>query len=141
MPSFADDSGLVVEALNGAPGIYSARYAGENASDAGRINKLLEEMKDKENRKAKFVCVIALASGGELYQTFRGEVSGRIATAPAGSCGFGYDPVFIPDGYDRTFGELGPEIKDKISHRAVALQMMTEFLKTELDEMEGFELQ
>ena len=141
MPSFADDSGLVVEALNGAPGIYSARYAGENASDADRISKLLAEMKDKSNRKAKFVCVIALASGGELYQTFRGEVSGRIADAPRGNCGFGYDPVFIPDGYDKTFGELGAEIKDRISHRAVALQMMTEFLKKELDEMEGFELQ
>ena len=141
MPSFADDSGLVVEALDGAPGIYSARYAGENASDADRISKLLAEMKDKDNRKAKFVCVIALASGGELYQTFRGEVSGTIAHAPAGSCGFGYDPVFIPDGDDKTFGELGAEIKDKISHRAVALQMMTEFLKKELDEMEGFELQ
>ena len=141
MPAFADDSGLEVAALDGRPGIYSSRYAGENASDADRISKLLAEMKDKDNRKAKFVCVIALASGGELYQTFRGEVSGTIAHAPAGSCGFGYDPVFIPDGYDKTFGELGAEIKDKISHRAVALQMMTEFLKKELDEMEGFELQ
>ena len=141
MPAFADDSGLVVEALNGAPGIYSARYAGENATDMDRINKLLAEMKDKKDRRAKFVCVIALASGGELYQSFRGEVSGRIADAPSGNHGFGYDPVFIPDGYDKTFGELGSEVKDRISHRAVALQMMTQFLKKELDEMEGFELQ
>lgn len=141
MPAFADDSGLMVDALEGRPGIYSARYAGKGASDSDRIAKLLSEMKGKTDRRAKFVCVIALSCGGNLYQTFRGEVQGRIAEAPAGTQGFGYDPIFIPDGYDKTFGELGAEIKDRISHRAAALQMMAAFVKKELEDMEGFELQ
>lgn len=141
MPAFADDSGLEVMALNGAPGIYSARYAGEKASDGEKMAKLLSELEGKSDRRARFVCVIALASGGEIYKVFRGEVNGVIADKPRGDQGFGYDPIFIPDGYDKTFGELGSEIKEKISHRAVALEKMTEFVKEELESMEGFELQ
>ena len=141
MPAFADDSGLEVMALGGAPGIYSARYAGEKATDQEKMAKLLSEMKGKTDRRARFVCVIALASGGMPYQEFRGEVYGTIAEEPRGEQGFGYDPVFIPDGYDRTFGELGKEVKEKISHRAVALEKMTQFLKKELESMEGFVLE
>lgn len=141
MPAFADDSGLEVMALNGSPGIYSARYAGEKASDAEKMAKLLSEMKGKSDRRARFVCVIALAASDGKCQLFRGEVYGVIAHEPAGSQGFGYDPIFIPDGYDKTFGELGAEIKEKISHRAAALEKMTEFLKNELKNKNGFPLQ
>ena len=139
MAAFADDSGLEVEALNGAPGIYSARYAGEGATDAQRIEKLLNEMKGKTNRKARFVCVIAIAYRGDEVISFRGEVHGRIAEAPSGTSGFGYDPVFIPDGYDKSFGELGPEIKDTISHRAAAMKQAADFIRKELDDLGDFE--
>jgi len=129
LPAFADDSGLCVEALDGAPGIHSARYADTNEN---RIAKLLDALKDKDNRRAKFVCVIAIAINGEIIETFTGEVHGVIADAPRGSNGFGYDPVFIPDGYDKTFGELDSDIKDSISHRAVAVQLAKEFVEDEL---------
>ena len=118
---FADDSGLEVEALNDAPGIYSARYAGENATDQERIDKLLYNLKNEVNRKARFVCVIAISDKKGNTKTFRGEIYGRIIEKPKGSSGFGYDPVFIPDGYNQTFAELSQEIKNKISHRANAL--------------------
>lgn len=139
MAAFADDSGLVVEALNGEPGINSARYAGPDASDAQRIEKLLENMKGKTNRKAKFVCVISLAYRGNLAAQFRGEVSGIITDAPRGENGFGYDPVFIPDGYDKTFAELGAEVKDSISHRGKAFALAADFVKAELATMDDFE--
>ncbi len=129
LPAFADDSGLCVEALDGAPGIHSSRYAD---TDENRIAKLLDAIKDKDNRKAKFVCVIAIAINGEVIETFTGEVHGVIADAPRGSNGFGYDPVFVPDGYDKTFGELDSEVKDSISHRAVAVQLAKEFVEDEL---------
>lgn len=138
LPAFADDSGLEVEALNGAPGIYSARYAGENATNEQRISKLLTELKDVTNRKAKFVCVIAIANEGETIASFRGEVTGKIIDAPRGANGFGYDPVFIPDGYDKTFGELSAEIKNKISHRARATRKALDFIETDLSTIEGF---
>ena len=121
MAAFADDSGLEVEALDGAPGIYSARYA----TDAQRIAKLLDAMKGKTNRKARFVCVIAIAYRGDDVALFRGEVHGTIAEAPRGSNGFGYDPVFIPGGYDKTFGELPSDVKEAISHRANAIAKAT----------------
>ena len=127
--AFADDSGLAVDALDGAPGIYSARYAGEKATDQDRINKLLKEMNGKKDRSAKFVCVISIAHKGRLIASFRGEVKGMITHASAGENGFGYDPVFVPDGYDKTFAELGAEIKDRISHRANAFLQAVEFLK------------
>ena len=141
MPAFADDSGLEVAALDGAPGIFSARYAGDNASDADRIAKLLRELQGKTNRRARFVCAAALAYRGQDVKTFRGVVNGEIILQPQGSHGFGYDPVFVPDGYDRSFGELGPEIKDKISHRAHALEQLVAFIKAELDSMDDFEFE
>lgn len=126
---FADDSGLEVEALNNAPGIYSARYAGPNATDQDRIDKLLGELKKYDNKKARFVCVIAISDNEGNVKTFRGEVYGKIIDNPRGSSGFGYDPVFVPDGYDKTFAELPSEIKNKISHRGNALRKAYDELK------------
>ena len=139
MSAFADDSGLEVDALNGEPGINSARYAGPDATDADRIAKLLKNMEGKTNRKARFVCVISLAYRGNLAAQFRGEVEGTIIDAPRGENGFGYDPVFVPDGYDKTFAELGPEVKDAISHRGKAFAMAANFVKEELSTMDDFE--
>jgi XTP/dITP diphosphohydrolase len=118
---FADDSGLEVEALNNRPGVYSARYAGPNATDSDRVNKLLGELSGVKNRKARFVCVIAISSPSGEVKTFKGEINGTIIDAPQGCNGFGYDPVFLPNGYDKTFAELDSNIKNKISHRANAL--------------------
>lgn len=138
LPAFADDSGLEVEALNWAPGIYSSRYA-EN--DGARIAKLLKALEGKDNRRARFVCVIAIAFNGEVIETFRGEVYGVIVAAPRGHNGFGYDPVFMPDGYNQTFGELEAEVKDRISHRALAVKAAVEFVEEEMsscfDDFEG----
>ena len=139
MAAFADDSGLEVAALGGAPGIYSARYAGEDSTYAEKMAKLLEELKGVEDRRARFVCVIALAYRGDIVETFRGEVTGTIAFEPRGTEGFGYDPVFIPDGYDKTFGELGEEVKSKLSHRARAFALAAEFVHRELQTMDDFE--
>src|SRR5437588_532860 len=121
----ADDSGLEVDALGGAPGIYSARYAGESANDAENVDKLLRELSTKhiapDHRSARFRCVIALAQNGKLLGTFEGVAEGNIADATRGTGGFGYDPVFQPDGFEQTFAEMGPELKNKISHRAKAI--------------------
>ena len=141
MAAFADDSGLEVRALNGRPGVYSSRYAGENATDQDRIAKLLEELSGTEDRAARFVCVISLAYRGNLVAQFRGEVNGRIIDAPKGANGFGYDPVFVPEGYDRTFAELGAEVKDRISHRARAFAQAAEFIRSELSNMDDFEFE
>ena len=127
--AFADDSGLEVEALDGRPGIYSSRYA---ANDAERIAKLLGELDGKTNRRARFVCAIAIAFNGEVLETFEGTVEGTITLAPRGEGGFGYDPVFQPDGYDQTFGELPAEVKNSISHRARAFANAVEFVENEL---------
>jgi XTP/dITP diphosphohydrolase len=126
---FADDSGLEVEALNWRPGIYSARYAGPGASDLDRINKLLAELGDEKNRRARFVCVIAISDPEGNVKTFRGEVCGHILYSPRGASGFGYDPVFQPDGYNKTFAELQSEIKNNISHRANAMKKALPELK------------
>jgi XTP/dITP diphosphohydrolase len=123
MPVIADDSGLCVEALGGAPGIYSARYSGENATDESNNKKLVEELKDKENKNAKFVCVITLAKPNGEYHSFRGEVEGTIIDEPRGKDGFGYDPHFYIKKYDKYFAEI-PEIKKEISHRANALKKL-----------------
>lgn len=128
-PTFADDSGLEVEALDWRPGIYSSRYAPD---DAARIGKLLDELKDKDSRRARFVCEIAIAMNGEVIETFRGEVYGTIADAPRGSNGFGYDPLFIPDGFDKTYAELDSDVKNSISHRAKAYQAAEEFIEDEM---------
>jgi len=120
----ADDSGLEVDALGGRPGIYSARYAGDDATDPERVQRLLEELGDlpPEKRGARFRCHIALADKDRILTETEGVVEGRIRFAPAGDFGFGYDPIFIPNGYDKTFAQLGAGVKHKISHRAVALR-------------------
>lgn len=134
VPAFADDSGLEVEALDGRPGIYSARYA---PTDKERIAKLLGELAGKTNRRARFVCAIAIAINGEVIETFEGEVKGVIIDAPRGAGGFGYDPVFLPDGYDQTFGEMDQELKNKISHRAKAFQAAMEFVEDEMSVLDA----
>lgn len=131
MLALADDSGLEVEALGGTPGVLSARYAGEHATDADRRNLLLSELAESgsENRRARFVCAIAIArADGEVLNVSEGICEGAITLAPRGDSGFGYDPLFVPDGYDQTFGELSDEIKNRISHRARALMKLREFL-------------
>ena len=134
VPAFADDSGLEVEALDGRPGIYSARYA---PTSGERIEKLLGELKGCENRRARFVCVIAIAINGEVIETFEGEVKGTIVDAPRGNNGFGYDPIFQPDGYDKTFAEMTDEEKNKISHRADAVRKALEFIEDEMSVLDA----
>ena len=129
VPAFADDSGLEVMALDGRPGIHSSRYA---ASDPERIAKLLDELKDVTDRRARFVCVIAIAANGEVIETFEGEVRGRIIDEPRGTNGFGYDPIFVPDGMDKTFAELTQKEKNQISHRANAYRKALEFVEDEM---------
>lgn len=130
-PVFSDDSGLVVEALNGDPGIYSARYAGPHASSAENIRKLLAELHGESNRLAYFICVIALIYNGKEL-VFEGRVHGEIAHEVAGVGGFGYDPVFVPVGYDKTFAELDSAVKNNISHRAIAVRKMVQWLESNL---------
>lgn len=125
---FADDTGLEVEALGGAPGVYSARYAGEGRSFDDNINKLLEQMADAEDRRARFRTVIALILEGNEY-LFEGTVEGVITSERRGNGGFGYDPVFLPDGYDLTFAEIPLSEKNRISHRARAMRKLLNFLK------------
>jgi XTP/dITP diphosphohydrolase len=125
----ADDSGLEVDALGGAPGIYSARYAGENASDTENVDKLLRELKNVVNRSARFRCVIALAQNGKVLGTFEGVLEGTIVDLPRGMNGFGYDPVFQPSGSAQTFAEMAPSLKNKISHRAKAIAALREALR------------
>ncbi len=125
---FADDTGLEVEALNGAPGIYSARYAGGDGHDSeANMNKLLSEMKGKENRKARFRTAICLIEDGAEH-LFEGIVNGEIINKRRGGSGFGYDPVFMPEGYSETFAEMGNAVKNKISHRARAVEKLCEYL-------------
>ncbi len=131
--TLADDSGLEVDALGGAPGIFSARYAGEAASDAERVEKLLVELSYNPglSRSARFVSAVAIADGGgRILIVSVGECNGRIDFAPRGSKGFGYDPIFIPSGYDKTFAELTAENKNEVSHRAWAFSGAREFLRT-----------
>src|SRR5215831_9535308 len=131
LPGFivADDSGLEVDALGGAPGIFSARYAGENAMDKQNIEKLLGELArtaaEERKRSARFRCVIALARQGKLLGTFEGIVEGTIVERARGLHGFGYDPVFVPGGFEKTFAELPAEVKNMISHRAKAIRRLT----------------
>lgn len=124
---FADDTGLEVHALGGAPGVYSARYAGEHCSPKDNIEKLLLAMTGESERRAAFRTVIALIDDGEQY-LFEGLVRGTIEKTPSGTQGFGYDPVFRPEGYEHTFAELGAEVKNHISHRAIAVQQLAEWL-------------
>ena len=131
--TLADDSGLEVDALGGAPGVLSARYAGEGATDAERTTKLLKELSGAPSgkRSARFVSAVAIANnGGEVLNVSLGTCEGRIDFAPSGTRGFGYDPVFIPKGYKQSFGDLKAELKNQISHRARALLAAREFLLT-----------
>ncbi|WFB37726.1 RdgB/HAM1 family non-canonical purine NTP pyrophosphatase [Kiritimatiellota bacterium B12222] len=122
--SLADDSGLAVDALGGAPGIHSARFAGEHGDDAANNQLLLEKLADQEDRSAQFVCVLALCGPEGEEWVIRGECKGQIAQKPSGEAGFGYDPLFHPEGYDQSFAELGAEVKHRISHRSVALEKL-----------------
>jgi XTP/dITP diphosphohydrolase len=124
---FADDTGLEVKALDNAPGVYSARYAGEAKDSVANMHKVLEALKDKTDRSARFRTVIAFISGETEY-LFEGVVEGDIIEQARGVAGFGYDPVFVPHGYSETFAELGEEIKNKISHRAEAVYKLKQFL-------------
>ncbi|MBQ3699448.1 MAG: non-canonical purine NTP diphosphatase [Prevotella sp.] len=127
---FSDDTGLEVEALGGAPGVYSARYAGGEGHDSeANMQKLLHNLENKDNRKARFRTVIALIIDGKV-KTFEGIVNGEIIREKRGGEGFGYDPIFQPEGYNQTFAELGVDIKNQISHRAKASQKLAEYLKT-----------
>ena len=126
---FADDTGLEVEALDGQPGVYSARYAGEHCTFADNVRKLLHEMEGKSNRRACFKTVVALILDGETH-FFEGRVDGAIIESPRGEEGFGYDPVFVPDGFTETFAEMSAEQKNKISHRGRAMAKLIEFLQT-----------
>jgi XTP/dITP diphosphohydrolase len=125
---FADDTGLEVEALSGEPGVYSARYAGENVTYDDNTNKLLNKLEGLSNRKACFRTVIALIIEGREW-LFEGRIDGEITHTKRGREGFGYDPVFIPAGYDKTFAEMDPDEKNRISHRALASRKLVEFLK------------
>ena len=124
----ADDSGLEVEVLGGAPGIYSARYAGGKATDKENIDRLLEELTrigaKRDQRRARFRCVLALARNGQMLGTFQGIVGGSIVDQPRGLHGFGYDPIFVPNGFEQTFAELLAEVKNRISHRAKAIRAL-----------------
>lgn len=124
---FADDTGLEVEALNGAPGVYSARYAGEGHDSEANMQKLLHNLEGKDNRKARFRTAICLIMDNEQH-LFEGICRGEIIKEKRGGAGFGYDPIFVPEGYTETFAELGNDIKNTISHRAKAVQMLCEFL-------------
>ena len=128
----ADDSGLEVDSLGGAPGVYSARYAGQGATDAANREKLLEEMgrlAANPKRTARFRCVLALARGGEVIATFEGAVEGQVVRAERGVLGFGYDSLFQPNGFGKTFAELSAAEKNAISHRAMAVSRLRDFLR------------
>ena len=129
--SLADDSGLEVAALSGAPGVYSNRYAGEGASDAAKMRKILDQLAAVPDaaRDARFVCAMSIADDtGKIVFTAEGSCPGTLANQPRGTNGFGYDPIFVPDGFDRTFGELSGDIKQQISHRARAIKEIIRYL-------------
>ncbi len=124
---FADDTGLEVEALGGAPGVYSARFAGEHGNSEANLNLLLEKLQGSENRTAQFRTVVTLILEGESRQ-FEGIARGKIISERRGEGGFGYDPAFVPEGYEETFAQMPLELKNKISHRALAIQKLVDFL-------------
>ncbi len=126
---FADDTGLEVESLHNAPGVYSARYAGEQRNPEDNMHLLLKNLEGKTNRNAKFRTVIALIMDGKEFM-FEGFVKGKIINERRGNEGFGYDPIFLPDGYEKTFSEMDAALKNKISHRAIAVNKLADFLKT-----------
>jgi XTP/dITP diphosphohydrolase len=132
-PALADDSGLEIYSLKGSPGILSARYAGENATDMKNVEKLLKEMKSTQDRQGRFVCCIALAFPGRGVDVFYGYSEGAIGMEPKGLNGFGYDPVFYPEGYNKTFAEMSDVEKDSLSHRGKALEQFRQYLSKKLN--------
>lgn len=130
IPCFADDTGLEVEALNGAPGVYSARYAGEQKDSRLNMLLLLKNMTGKENRNARFRTIIAYIDENAQEHIFEGEILGKIIENMAGENGFGYDPIFVPEGYDKTFAQLSSEIKNTISHRARAMEKFLSYINS-----------
>ncbi|HQW24968.1 MAG TPA: RdgB/HAM1 family non-canonical purine NTP pyrophosphatase [Saprospiraceae bacterium] len=128
IPCFADDSGLVVDALDGRPGVLSARYAGEHKSSEENVRKLLSELTGIRDRTARFIAVIAYQENEKDVLLFKGTIEGTINYTPAGAGGFGYDPVFIPSGFDQTFAQLAPALKNQISHRAKAIKLFLQYL-------------
>lgn len=135
LPALADDSGLVVEALDGRPGVYSARFAGEGADDAANNQRLLQELRgvSDEARQAAFVCVLAFVTANGIERTFTGRIGGRILAAGQGTGGFGYDPLFLVDGFGRSMAELALEEKNAVSHRGQAFRKFVAFLRDELN--------
>ncbi|WP_321334024.1 non-canonical purine NTP diphosphatase [uncultured Bacteroides sp.] len=129
MNCFGDDTGLEIEALNNEPGVYSARYAGEDKNSEANMQKVLRLLEGKENRKAQFRTAISLILDGKQY-LFEGIIKGKIIREKRGEAGFGYDPIFVPEGYDQTFAELGTNVKNQISHRAQAINKLCEFLRS-----------
>ena len=126
---FADDTGLEIQALNGEPGVYSARYAGEQKDPEKNMNKVLEKLENVSNRNARFKTVIALIIDGEI-SCFEGVVDGKITKEKSGSEGFGYDPIFMPNGYNKTYSEMSLDVKNTMSHRAIATLKLIEYLNT-----------
>lgn len=131
LPAIADDSGLAVDHLAGAPGIYSARYSGTHGDDEANLKKVLEEMTGIENRRAQFVCAAAFVAPNGYEKVLRAEMVGNLITEPRGNNGFGYDPIFIPDGQKLTTGEMEPALKDSISHRGKAMRALAHLISTE----------
>ena len=129
-PVFADDTGLEVKVLNGEPGVYSARYAGSNCSFSDNVNLLLQNLKGKKDRYARFKTVIALKMSAHQSELFEGIINGVITETLAGEGGFGYDPIFQPNGFNETFSEMSPKTKNEISHRGLATQKLVTYLKT-----------
>lgn len=131
LPALADDSGLVVDLLDGRPGVYSARFAGEGAGDEANNKRLLDELQGfgSDRRRAAFICVLAFVTPDGVERTFAGRIGGRILSASRGNGGFGYDPLFLVDGFDRTMAELGMEEKNGISHRGQAFRQFRDYLK------------
>ena len=125
----SDDSGLEVDALGGAPGVWSSSFGGDEGNHALNNERLIREMEGKSDRRARFRCTMVLAREGLAEAHFEGSVEGRIIDTPRGGAGFGYDPLFVPDGYDRTFAELGEDVKNTLSHRARALAKAIDFLR------------
>ncbi|MBK9104865.1 MAG: RdgB/HAM1 family non-canonical purine NTP pyrophosphatase [Saprospiraceae bacterium] len=128
LPCFADDSGLEVDSLDGRPGVWSARYAGEHRDNVDNLMKVLDELGNSTARSARFIAVIAYQVNAEKIMTFTGKIEGSIGLTPTGHGGFGYDPIFIPSGFDQSFGELPADLKNRISHRAMAMSRFLDFL-------------
>ena len=131
LPAIADDSGLAVDHLKGAPGIYSARYSGVHGDDEANLQKVLREMEGIANRRAQFVCAAAFVAPNGYQKVLRAEMVGELISQPRGTNGFGYDPIFVPEGFAQTTGEMAPDLKDSISHRGKAMRELAQIISSE----------